>query len=146
MTSFFFTIRRFLDNHELILTGEQLTPDFHFPARFRLDERSRKLTGLNEVEILNLEIVEDSPPVNVFDARQEAEKQAPKPVSAPPKRKPKPVPKPAPVEQIQMTLDFAAPSTEITAPAPEPFTAQELRDLQIACYGEQQVRYREEMA
>lgn len=101
MTSFFFTIQRFLDNHELILTGEQLTPDFHFPARFRLDERSRKLTGMTEVEVLNLEIVEDSPPVNVFDARQEAEKQAPKPVSAPPK------PSPAQIErQIQMTLSL----------------------------------------
>ena len=90
MKSFFFSMRRFLDVHELILTGEQLTPDFHLPARFRLDARSRKLTGMTEVEVLNLEIVEDSPPVNVFPARQEAEKQAPKPVVKP-KRKPKPI-------------------------------------------------------
>ena len=167
MKSFFFKICRCLDIHELILTGEQLTPDFQLPARFRLDERSCELTGMTEVEVLNLEIVEDSPPVNVFDARKESEKQAPKAPVEKPKRKPTPV-----AQQIQMTLNFSAPATEIAEPTPEPpvptpptsltsptsptlphrFSVEdraflrELRDLQIACYGEGWVRYREEMA
>ena len=151
MLSFYFTVRRFGEEHTTILTGERLTPEHHSPARFRLDDRSRDLTGMTEVEILHPEIVEDSPPINVFPARQEAEKQAPKVKPAPVS-----IPKIEPVDQLQMTLDFSKPEPA-PEPAPEPVAAvaevsdedgeflRLCRHLQIELYGEGWVRYRQEM-
>ena len=61
MKSFYFTLTRLMTSQEVILTGEQLTPDFQSPVRFRLDDRSRALAGVNEVEVFHPEIVEDCP-------------------------------------------------------------------------------------
>ena len=141
--SFYFTLVRRLNPQEVILTGERLTPEFQIPARFRLDDRSRALTGMNEVEVLNLEIVEDSPPANVFTARQVADTQAP--VSKP-KRKPKPkppvaVPEPA---KTQLELDFTAPVSRFTDE--ERKTLRMLREHQRTLYGEQWLTWREYQA
>ena len=138
MTTFYFTLVRRLNPQEVILTGERLTPEFQTPARFRLDDQSRALTGSDEVEVLNLEIVEDSPPANVFTARQVADKQA-APASKP-KRKPKP---PPPVE-AQLELDFTAPVSRFSEE--ERQTLRMLREHQRALYGEQWIAWRQYQA
>ena len=145
MTAFYFTLVRRLNPQEVILTGERLTPESQIPARFRLDDRSRTLTGMDEVEVVNLEIVEDSPPVNVFNARQVADKQAPvsKPKSPTVKPKPKPVALPEPAE-TQLEFDFTAPVSRFSET--ERKTLRMLREHQRTLYGEQWVAWREYQA
>jgi len=116
LESFYTTLRRNFTDMPVILTGERLTPDFQSPVTYRLDARSVALTGTETFEVLHPEIVEDSPAINVFNARQEAEKQAPRA----PKVKPKPTPEPE--LATQLTLDFTAPTP---TPAPEKPTIPE---------------------
>ena len=142
MTTFYFTLVRRLNPQEVILTGERLTPECQIPARFRLDDRSRALTGSDEVEVLNLEIVEDSPPVNVFNARQVADKQAPVSKPKPPKPKP-PVVLPEPTE-TQLEFDFTAPVSRFSEE--ERKTLRMLREHQRTLYGEQWLAWRQYQA
>lgn len=164
LESFYTTLRRNFTDVPVILTGERLTPDCQSPVTYRLDARSVALTGTETFEVLHPEIVEDSPAINVFNARQEAEKQAPRAPKVKPKRTPEPE------LATQLTLDFTAltpskeaeslkdfgpteifTSSEFTGVKPDEkiptdadsATRRLLRQHQIQAYGEAWVRHRD---